>query len=72
MGRKKADKEESRQPLYVGDLLLNGFTVLSGKTREELVEKVGNLPKALKYAVGAIGRNPESGEYSLRVDIVNN
>ena len=71
MKKKTTKDEEPQQPSYVGDLLLNGTTVLTAKTRDELAEMVNDIPADVRYAAGAVGHNPETGAFSLRVDITN-
>jgi hypothetical protein len=66
------DTVESSQPAFVAELLKNGTAVLTAKTREELAEMVNDIPADVKYAAGAVGDNPETGAFSLRVDITNN
>ena len=68
MSKKKAD--ETKQPSHVDELLKNGTTVLTAKTRDELAEIVNDIPADVRYAVGAVGHNPETGVFTLRVDIV--
>ena len=65
-------KNESQQPAHVGDLLLNGMTVLEAPTREALAEMVNEIPAECKYAVGAIGRKQDGSAYTLRVDLIKN
>lgn len=72
MSKKKQPTEEPQQPSYVGELLLNGTTVLTAKTRDELAEMVNEIPANVKYAVGAVGYNPDKGAFTLRVDISQN
>ena len=72
MSKKKQLTEEPQQPSYVGDLLLNGTTVLTAKTRDELAEMVNEIPANVKYAAGAVGYNPDKGVFTLRVDISQN
>ena len=69
MSKKATKAEESKQPAYVGDLLLNGTTILTAASIDELAEMVDNIPADVHYGVGAVGRNPETGAFSLRVDI---
>lgn len=57
------------QPAYVGDLLLNGTTVIEATTREELAEMVNDIPADCRYAVGAVGRKQDGSSYILRVDL---
>ena len=71
MKKKTTKDEEPKQPAYVTDLLLNGNTVLTAKTRDELAEMVNDIPADVRYAVGAVGFNPDAGVFTLRVDITN-
>lgn len=61
--------QEQNQPAYVAELLLNGTVTLTANTREELAEMVDNIPAECHYGAGAVGRHPETGLYSLRVDL---
>ena len=70
MSKKATQTSENNQPAYVGDLLLNGTTVLEAPTREALAELVDNIPADCRYAVGAVGRKQDGSAYTLRVDIV--
>lgn len=72
MGKKSQTTEETKQPAFVEELLKNGTTVLTAKTREELAEMVNDIPADCSYMAGAVGFNPETGDFSLRLDITNN
>ena len=63
---------EQEQPAYVGDLLLNGTTVIEAPTREALAEMLNDIPADCRYAVGAVGRKHDGSAYTLRVDIIKN
>ena len=63
--------QEQNQPAYVAELLLNGTVTLTANTREELAEMVDNIPAECHYGAGAVGKNPETGLFSLRIDITN-
>ena len=63
---------ESSQPAFVAELLKNGTAILEASTREDLAELVNLIPAECKYMAGAVGHNPETGAFSLRVDITNN
>ena len=69
MSKKTNETTETKQPDYVAELLLNGTVTLTANTREELAEMVDNIPADVRYAAGAVGHNPETGAFSLRVDI---
>ena len=68
---KKATEEKQQQPAYVEELLNNGTTILTAKTREELADMVNDIPANVRYSAGAAGYNPETGAFTLRVDIIN-
>lgn len=61
-----------QQPAFVEELLKNGTAVLTAKTRDELAEMVNDIPADCSYGAGAVGFNPETGDFSLRLDITNN
>ena len=63
---------QPQQPSFVEELLKNGTAVLTAKTREELAEMVNDIPANCSYGAGAVGFNPETGDFSLRLDITNN
>ena len=72
MSNKKTNESaESKQPAYVEELLKNGTAVLTAKTREELADMVNDIPANVRYGAGAAGYNPETGAFTLRVDIIN-
>ena len=63
---------ESGSPAFIKELLETGTTILTAKTRDELAEMVNNIPADCSYMAGAVGFNPETGDFSLRLDITNN
>ena len=63
---------EQQQPAYIDELLKNGTTILTAKSRDELAEMVNNIPANCSYGAGAVGFNHETGDFSLRLDITNN
>lgn len=71
MSKKTTDTTETQQPAFVEELLKNGTAVLTAKTREELAEMVDNIPAECHYGAGAVGKNPDTGLFSLRIDITN-
>ena len=60
---------QEKQPAYVAELLLNGTVTLTASSREDLTAMVNDIPAECSYGAGAVGRHPETGEYSLRIDI---
>ena len=61
--------QEQNQPAYVAELLLNGTVTLTASSREDLAAMVNDIPAECSYGAGAVGRHPETGEYSLRIDL---
>ncbi len=60
---------ESGSPAYVSELMLEGTTILTAKTREELAEMVNQIPADCSYMAGAVGRNFDTGMFTLRIDL---
>ena len=71
MSKKTTETTETKQPDYVAELLLNGTVTLTANTREELAEMVDNIPAECHYGAGAVGKDRETGVFSLRLDITN-
>lgn len=61
--------QEQNQPAYVAELLLNGTVTLTASSREELAAMVNDIPADCSYGAGAVGRDRETGCYSLRIDL---
>ena len=72
MSKKTTETTETKQPAFVEELLKNGTAILTAKTRDDLAAMVNDIPADCKYMAGAVGFNPETGVFSLRVDITNN
>ena len=76
MGKKKVQTNEEQpaqqieQPGYVTELLEHGTVVLTATEREDFGELIDAIPAEVRYAAGAIGKNPETGVFSLRLDLV--
>ena len=68
---KKTETTETKQPAHVAELLLNGTVTITAKTREELTEMVNEIPADCSYGAGAVGRNPETGVFTLRIDLTS-
>jgi hypothetical protein len=67
---KTEETKETKQPAYVGELLKNGTVTLTAKTRDELDKMVSEIPADIRYGAGAVGKNFETGVFTLRLDIV--
>ena len=64
-----AQKAQEKQPAHVAELLLNGTVTLTAQSREELAAMVNDIPADCSYGAGAVGRDRETGCYSLRIDL---
>lgn len=60
---------DTQQSSYIEDLLKNGTAILTASSREELADMVNDIPADVRYAAGAVGFNPETRAFTLRVDI---
>ena len=74
MSKKKTaqNSEQPQQPAYIAELLDNGTVTLTATDREDFGELIATIPAEVRYAAGAIGKNPETGVFSLRLDLVTN
>ena len=70
MSKKTPQTTEIKQPPFVEELLKNGTVVITSLTREEFDPILSEIPDGVHYSVGAVGKNPETGVFTLRVDIV--
>lgn len=68
---KMSKKTNTEQPAFVEELLKNGTTTITAKSRDELAEMVNNIPADVHYGAGAVGFNHETTTYSLRLDITS-
>ena len=59
-----------KQPSYLDELNERGTAAVSAKTRDELTEIVCDIPATIRYAVGAVGKNNDSGLFTLRIDLI--
>ena len=65
----KNEDAEAKMPDFLDELKEKGTVTLTATSREELAEMVADIPAAIKYGAGAVGKTVE-GVYSLRLDIV--
>ena len=74
MGKKKTaqNPEQPQQPAYIAELLDKGTVTLTATDREDFGEIIDAIPAKVRYAAGAIGKNPETGIFALRLDLVTN
>ena len=68
---KKTETTEIKQPAHVAELLLNGTTILTAKTRDELAEMVNDIPADCSSGAGAVGYDMDRGVFTLRIDLTS-
>ena len=64
-------KTNTEQPAFVEELLKNGTTILTAKSRDELAAMVNDIPADVKYAAGAVGHDMDRGVFTLRIDLTS-
>ena len=67
---KKKTPSKAEQLGYVTELLEKGTVILRAASRDEFGEMIDTIPASVRYAAGAIGKNAETGIFSLRLDLV--
>ena len=67
---KKKTPSKAEQPGYVTELLEKGTVILRAASRDEFGEMINTIPASIRYGAGAIGKNHETGIFSLRLDLV--
>lgn len=67
---KNNESTQTQQPSFVKELLENGTVTLTALSRDEFDAMLSGIPADVKYGAGAVGRDRESGVFSLRLDIV--
>ena len=70
--KKAAQNPEPSQPAYIAELLDKGTVTLTATEREDFGDLIDAIPAKVRYAAGAIGKNTETGVFSLRLDLVTN
>jgi len=68
---KKKTQSKVEQPGYVTELLEKGTVILRAASRDEFGEMIDTIPASVRYSVGGVGRNRNSGLFELRLDIIN-
>lgn len=72
MSKKTSETTEKQQPAFVEELLKTGTVTITSLTREDFDAMLKYISADVKYSAGAVGFNPETGVFSLRLDIINN
>ena len=66
---KEKEQPDVKQPAFMKQLLETGTTILTAKSRDELAEMVNDISADCSYGAGAVARHPETGEFTLRIDL---
>ena len=64
MGKKKANTS------IADELLLTGTVTLKSPYRDGFDSMLKQIPSKIRYSVGAIGKNPTTGLFELRIDTI--
>lgn len=64
------EAQEQPQGNFLTTLKEKGTAIITAKTRENLAEMVNGIPAEVKYGAGAVGKNQETGEFTLRLDLI--
>ena len=68
--KKNQTEQQAAQPDYVADLLKNGTTTLTAPTRDELGDMLDQIPADVRVGAGAVGRNSETGAFTLQIHLI--
>lgn len=69
MSKQSKNPAESSSPA-LAELLEKGTLTIRAKSVDELAEKINAIPADVKYMSGAQGKNIETGEFTLRIDLI--
>ena len=69
MSKQSKPPAESSSPA-LAELLEKGTLTIRAKSVDELAEKINAIPADVKYMSGAQGKNIETGEFTLRIDLI--
>lgn len=64
------EAQQTQQPAWLAELLEKGTVILTADNREAFGDFIDQIPAETRYGAGAVGRNPETGTFSLRLDLV--
>ena len=65
----EAQEAQDARPAFVQELLKKGVAVLSGRSRDELMEMLHSIPEGVEYYTGAVGHYFSTGLYSIQVNL---
>ena len=65
------DEQNAQQPDFVKELLENGTVTITSLTREDFDAMLKEIPADVKYGAGAVGRDRETGVFTLQLDLTS-
>ena len=73
MSKKTNKKTESpaEQPAYVKELLEKGVTVITGRSRRELDEKLAAIPSTVNFCTGHVDHYLGTNIFRVQVSVIN-
>ena len=71
MSKKTETTEQTQQPDFVKELMEKGSVTITSLTREDFDAMLKEIPDDVKYGAGAVGRDRETGVFTLRIDLTS-
>lgn len=68
---KKTESTAETQPAYVKELLEKGVTVITGRSRGELDEKLAAIPSTVNFYTGHVDHYLGTNIFRVQVSIIN-
>ena len=65
------DEQNAQQPDFVKELLEKGSVTITSLTREDFDAMLKDIPSDVKYGAGAVGRDRETGVFTLQIDLTS-
>ena len=65
------DEQNAQQPDFVKELLEKGSVTITSLTREDFDAMLKDIPSDVKYGAGAVGRDRETGVFTLQLDLTS-
>ena len=65
------DEQNAQQPDFVKELLEKGSVTITSLTREDFDAMLKEIPADVKYGAGAVGRDRETGVFTLQLDLTS-
>ena len=65
------DEQNAQQPDFVKELLEKGTVTITSLTRENFDAMLKEIPADVKYGAGAVGRDRETGVFTLQLDLTS-